>query len=770
VVEETGACDPVLGACVYEEVGFQDCGAHACVEGACVDLCADGPGCPRPADACDGDLAIRYAASGRCEPRTGACDYDRVRAETRCGAGEVCDAGRCVSHCATAGCPPRAPACEGYVQVVDRRDGVCDAATGRCDYAGVTRRIDCDALGFLCEDAECVENVPIQPRPGDLVITEIMLEPTAAGPETGHWIELYNASPRLLVLESSQLVTSAGSFPLRFEDGENLLIGPGEYRVLGGSGDPAVNGGIEGVLRVPGFAFARRDDSVRLEVEAYLVNDFGLGDRWTVDEVRVLPAAFGAVPGASVQWDVALGFGAENGNPGGWCPADEPYGAGDRGSPGGPNHRCHFEITEHTLPALRDRSVPGRPAFGARVRVRDSVISATNGRNLLWIQSPRPDLYSAINLFVSGQDISALRVGDLVDVEGVFNDYFGKDQIIVTRLDVVGIGRAPVPVVVPLEVLTGRDAAEPYESLLLRVEHLAVTLENPDAPSDFGEFQANDTLRVDDTLHRLSRPIEVGTTFDALSGVLDFTFRSFKLQPRGPEDVVGRLGPGPRPTVVELRDFDFSPEAPELGLGEAVRFTNFDRAAHTVTSGRRGAPDAGVLFDSGLLHTGESFDLRPAAAGRFPYFCRAHPHEDDAPQVLVRAPCPQACDAYVACLAGGQALACPDARQALGASFFRGACRSTCVEPDQMTSSCEAPTDAVTQAACGGALCGQIVTLRVMQNCLPQLFPLIPNALSQCDDLSPEFFECVGRRSGGATDFNAICNAARGCEDLARLF
>ena len=37
-------------------------------------------------------------------------------------------------------------------------------------------------------------------------------------------------------------------------------------------------------------------------------------------------------------------------------------------------------------------------------------------------------------------------------------------------------------------------------------------------------------------------------------------------------------------------------------------------------------------------------------------------------------------------------------------------------------------------------------------------------------DLPPEFFECLGRRSGGATDFNAICNAARDCDDLARLF
>ncbi len=75
----------------------------------------------------------------------------------------------------------------------------------------------------------------------------------------------------------------------------------------------------------------------------------------------------------------------------------------------------------------------------------------------------------------------------------------------------------------------------------------------------------------------------------------------------------------------------YDPDPVQVTAGQTVVWTNDDVAFHTVTSGLPGAPDAGVLFDSGLegptvLDTqGKTFEHTFDTAGEFDYHCIVHP-------------------------------------------------------------------------------------------------------------------------------------------------
>ena len=57
--------------------------------------------------------------------------------------------------------------------------------------------------------------------------------------------------------------------------------------------------------------------------------------------------------------------------------------------------------------------------------------------------------------------------------------------------------------------------------------------------------------------------------------------------------------------------------------GETVRFANADSVPHTVTSGT--AHDPTGDFDSGLLGTGDTYDVTFDTPGQYALFCVLHP-------------------------------------------------------------------------------------------------------------------------------------------------
>ena len=95
-----------------------------------------------------------------------------------------------------------------------------------------------------------------------------------------------------------------------------------------------------------------------------------------------------------------------------------------------------------------------------------------------------------------------------------------------------------------------------------------------------------------------------------------------------PTNVVARevdCGTAAASLTVDIVDFAFRPAEISVRAGDVVKWTNDGKVMHTVTSGKPGSDDAGDVFDSGDLRTGDSFCLEFEGSGRATYFCEIHP-------------------------------------------------------------------------------------------------------------------------------------------------
>ncbi len=82
---------------------------------------------------------------------------------------------------------------------------------------------------------------PPEPEAGDLIFTEMMVNPDAVADEDGEWVELYNTAGYAIDLAGYSFHDD-GSDDWEFED--SIVVEPGGYVVLCANADPEVNGGV----------------------------------------------------------------------------------------------------------------------------------------------------------------------------------------------------------------------------------------------------------------------------------------------------------------------------------------------------------------------------------------------------------------------------------------------------------------------------------------------------------------------------------------------
>jgi plastocyanin len=71
-----------------------------------------------------------------------------------------------------------------------------------------------------------------------------------------------------------------------------------------------------------------------------------------------------------------------------------------------------------------------------------------------------------------------------------------------------------------------------------------------------------------------------------------------------------------RTVDVSIQGFAFNPASVQVSTGDTVRWTNMDSTDHTVT---------GSTFNSGIIHTGQSYEFRFTTPGSYSYVCSIHP-------------------------------------------------------------------------------------------------------------------------------------------------
>jgi hypothetical protein len=124
----------------------------------------------------------------------------------------------------------------------------------------------------------------------------------------------------------------------------------------------------------------------------------------------------------------------------------------------------------------------------------------------------------------------------IVDVRGVYQEYNGLSEIVIESESDVIPGdsfQLNAATVDACDVGTGGSQQEAYEGVLVWISDASVTDTSPEL---YGDFEVDGCLRVGSLFYDAA-PAE-GAVYQALIGVMNYSFDNAKLEPRTPGDAV----------------------------------------------------------------------------------------------------------------------------------------------------------------------------------------------------------------------------------------
>ena len=184
-----------------------------------------------------------------------------------------------------------------------------------------------DAMADALHDAS--DHLPViatfsfpggDPSPYNIVVTEVMVNPSAVSDTYGEWFEIYNNDTISIDLAGWRIADSEDNLHELQTVSIEFYIIPGDYLVLGRNADSAENGGYNADYEYWGFQLSNSSD------EIFLIDDEGR----IVDEIEYT-SSFPFSSGASmylrnVEFDNAVDTS--------WAMSETPFGDGDYGTPG----------------------------------------------------------------------------------------------------------------------------------------------------------------------------------------------------------------------------------------------------------------------------------------------------------------------------------------------------------------------------------------------------------------------------------------------------
>jgi hypothetical protein len=207
------------------------------------------------------------------------------------------------------------------------------------DQVCATDDFCCDQMGGewddLCVDEAvsiCGAQCSAGPLAGDLVITEIMNNPSVVNDDAGEWFEIHNATGTAIDLQGlvirHQPVATDPNATLTV--GASVIVPAGGYVVLGINGNSGTNGGVAVDYAYSGINLSNTSD--------YLAIEDGLGT--TIDEVSWDEASGLDPNGKSRNLDPLFLSDLDNDDDTHFCEASSAMTGGDTGTPGGANDPC----------------------------------------------------------------------------------------------------------------------------------------------------------------------------------------------------------------------------------------------------------------------------------------------------------------------------------------------------------------------------------------------------------------------------------------------
>ncbi len=186
------------------------------------------------------------------------------------------------------------------------------------------------------------------------------------------------------------------------------------------------------------------------------------------------------------------------------------------------------------------------------ITFRDVVVTGIAEAGL-WVQEPTPTSIPFSGIWCYTSSTPDVAIGDEVTINGFYEEFFDLTELNVAdgggQVIVTGTATVPTPATLLVTDLNeGSATAEDWEGVLVHVENLEVQLH-----LDFGEYQVSpigDPLTLmtcdDKSLNAPARP-PVSAQFNSITGIQDYSFGAYKLQPRNNDDfdwLAGEPAPG----------------------------------------------------------------------------------------------------------------------------------------------------------------------------------------------------------------------------------
>jgi len=225
--------------------------------------------------------------------------------------------------------PPQ-PSCEDETHLRAWPDhGTCSAVDGAatCDYGD--GQVAACPEGLVCLQGVCQADNQSPPTPGDLVITELMINPSNVRDKDGEWFEVVNVSDHVIDLVGLHVSDAdANEFVVSAQSPINL--GAGEYFVFGPNADSTTNGDVAVDYEYSGLMLNNNGDSLTLSFDGRTI------DSVSYDDGTLYPLQ----SGASMSLDPGFEDSDANDDPLHWCAATRSYDAHNKGTPGRVNDAC----------------------------------------------------------------------------------------------------------------------------------------------------------------------------------------------------------------------------------------------------------------------------------------------------------------------------------------------------------------------------------------------------------------------------------------------
>lgn len=168
------------------------------------------------------------------------------------------------------------------------------------------------------------------PIPGDLVITEVMVDPAGVADVFGEWIELTSLADDDVELAGCSLTNGAAQLATLSPTAGATRVAPGARVVLGANANPVANGGVAVDVAYAGLVMSNTAGAVVL-----------ICDGAEIDRIDYDAARWVILPGVALSYSASADqTPGANDDPTRWCEATAPYSDTDAGTPGAANPAC----------------------------------------------------------------------------------------------------------------------------------------------------------------------------------------------------------------------------------------------------------------------------------------------------------------------------------------------------------------------------------------------------------------------------------------------